>query len=197
MSNFATMSLETHLFFARIMKEHSLFLQAGFQPPGEFFRRRVDWYRRRWENFLRRVVRVSNEIVGEEVLCSGEIVTEFTEKAERQTSRLTGISIDEAITEAECRLRAGCCGKETSQMTCMVRQLNNEAILLLNGLIELKQNILENVDNCSLFTVNYPLLIEHIIREAKLYRSTIESSVSMESYARYVRKRWELSGTGL
>lgn len=174
MSNFVTMSLETHLFFARIMKEHSLFLQAGFQPPGEFFRRRADWYRRRWENFLRRVVRVSNEIVGEEVLCSGEIVTEFTEKAERQTSRLTGISIDGAITEAEYRLRAGCCGQENSQMTRMVRQLNNEALQLLNGLIELKQNILENVDNCSLFTVNYPLLIEHIIREAKLYRSTVE-----------------------
>ena len=30
MENYATLSLETHLFFARIMKEHGLFLEAGF-----------------------------------------------------------------------------------------------------------------------------------------------------------------------
>ena len=28
---------------------------------------------------------------------------------------------------------------------------------------------------CKLFTVNYPLLIEHIIREVKLYRSYIKA----------------------
>ena len=31
MKNFEILSLELHLFFARIMKEHSLFLEAGFQ----------------------------------------------------------------------------------------------------------------------------------------------------------------------
>ncbi|MEI3218941.1 MAG: DUF2935 domain-containing protein [Lachnoclostridium sp.] len=33
MDNYVTLSLETHLFFCRIMKEHSLFLMAGF--PGK------------------------------------------------------------------------------------------------------------------------------------------------------------------
>lgn len=174
MSNFVTMSLETHLFFARIMKEHSLFLQAGFQLPGETYRRRADWFRRRWEDFLRRVVKVSDGFVEREVLDSGEIVTEFTGKAERQTSNLTGIPIDGAITEAEYRLRAGCLRRENPQMVCMVRKLNDEALQLLNGLIELKENILEDVDNCRLFTVNYPLLIEHIIREAKQYYSIVQ-----------------------
>ena len=174
MSNYVTMSLETHLFFARIMKEHSLFLQAGFQPPGEAYRRKADWFRRRWEDFLRRVVRLSNGMVADEVLCSGEVVTEFTEKAERQTSRLTGIPIDSAITEAEHRLREGCVRQETSQMVCRVRQLNNEALQLISGLLELKQSILEDVTCCRLFTANYPMLIEHIIREAKLYYETIE-----------------------
>lgn len=30
MENYVTLSIETHLFFARIMKEHALFLEAGF-----------------------------------------------------------------------------------------------------------------------------------------------------------------------
>lgn len=173
MSNFVTMSLETHLFFARIMKEHSLFLQAGFQPPGEKYRKKADWFRRRWEDFLGRAVRASDGIVAKEVLDSGEIVTEFTRKAERQTSHLTGISIDGDITEAEYRLRHGCLRRENPQMTCMVRKLNEEALQLLSGLIDLKQNVLEDVEQCRIFTVNYPLLIEHIIREAKLYCSII------------------------
>lgn len=113
MSNFVTMSLETHLFVARIMKEHSFFLQAGFLPPGEVYRKQADWYRKRWEIFLGKVVRVSNGIVKDEILRSGELVTEFTGKAERQTSRLTGISIDNSITRAEHQLRAGCTRQET------------------------------------------------------------------------------------
>lgn len=34
MREYVTPSLENHLFFGRIMKEHALFLQAGF-PAGE------------------------------------------------------------------------------------------------------------------------------------------------------------------
>ena len=30
MRDYVTLSIETHLFFARIMKEHALFLKAGF-----------------------------------------------------------------------------------------------------------------------------------------------------------------------
>lgn len=174
MSDFVMMSLETHLFFGRIMKEHSLFLQAGFQPPGNAYKNRADWYRKKWEQFLSQVVAVSNGVLDEEVLCSGELVTEYTEKAERGTSRLTGIPIDSSITEAEQRLRAGCFSQENSRLVCRVRQLNNEALKLICGLIDLKQDILNNVNTCQLYTANYPLLIEHIIREAKLYYSTIQ-----------------------
>lgn len=42
MKEYVTSSLETHLFFGRIMKEHALFLQAGF-PAGETaYRSRAD-----------------------------------------------------------------------------------------------------------------------------------------------------------
>lgn len=44
---------------------------------------------------------------------------------------------------------------------------------MVDGLIEFKEQLLSNVISCTTFTANYPLLIEHIIREAKLYRSYI------------------------
>lgn len=49
--------------------------------------------------------------------------------------------------------------------------LNQKVLHLLNGLIEFKEGILADMEGCRLFAANYPLLIKHIIREAKLYRS--------------------------
>ena len=62
-----------------------------------------------------------------------------------------------------------------SRTTRSVRELNNRAMKSLNGLIDLKRRVLDGMLCCKLFTVNYPLLIEHIIREAKLYRSYISN----------------------
>ena len=44
-------SLELHLFFARNMKEHSLFLKAGFTPPGAAFARESEMFLRRHSIF--------------------------------------------------------------------------------------------------------------------------------------------------
>ncbi len=172
--NFVSLSLEIHLFFGRIMKEHSLFLQAGFLPPDAAWTQKADWYRRQFEDFLWQVVRISNGMVSEAVLESGEVVTDFTERAERHTSRLTGIPIESHITQAEKRLQGGCVIRNDREMRYRIRKLNERAIRLTSGLINFKEELLRNVDSCRIFTVNYPLLIEHILREAKLYRMMID-----------------------
>lgn len=167
-------SLELHLFFARIMKEHSLFLEAGFTPPDAAFANRAEWFKLQFESLLSDVVRLSRGVVRQQVIDSGEIVTKFTLNAERQTRRFTGIPIDTDITERESELR-GASGNNESDIRIFRRvvMINRRAIQLLNGLIEFKERILNNVKVCRMFTMNYPLLIEHIIREAKLYRSFV------------------------
>ncbi len=42
---------------------------------------------------------------------------------------------------------------------------------MLEGLIGFKTGLLNDVLSCRMFTANYPLLIDHILREAKLYHS--------------------------
>lgn len=111
--------------------------------------------------------------MSESVLNSGEVVTEFTQKAECQTENLTGIAIDEKITEAEKRLCAGNSVMINRQIVYQVRVLNQQMLRSLNGLISFKEEILREVTRCRLYTTNYPLLLEHILREAKLYRQTI------------------------
>lgn len=175
MENYVRASLETHLFFGRIMKEHALFLQAGF-PAGETgYRSKASWYRDEFEKVLWQTVRFSDGMVGKDVLCSGEVFTEYTVMAEQQTGRLTKIPIDVRITQAEENLQAGREACKDERMARRIRQLNHHVLHLLGGLIEFKKQILQEVTCCRLFTANYPLLIEHIIREAELYQKMIAS----------------------
>lgn len=187
-------SLELHLFFARIMKEHSLFLEAGFTPPNAAFAKKAEWFKMQFESLLSDVVRLSQGAVRQRVLDSGEVVTPFTLNAEKQTERFTGIAIDTRITEMELRLRGYDNRSEpNSRMFQKVAVLNRTALRLLNGLIEFKENILANVKSCRMFTMNYPLLIEHILREAKLYRSfviAIENGNLNDQFMRDTEQFW-------
>lgn len=173
METYISLSIETHLFFARIMKEHSFFLQAGFPCKNENWIQRADFFRIQFENLLRDAVQISNGIVNCDILNSNEIVTEFTLPAEERTSKLTGVPFDFEITKAEKSMRCGLPIRRNNHLLRSVNHLNELALRLLNGLIELKEDILCEVNNGCLFTANYPLLIEHILREAKLYRSIL------------------------
>lgn len=173
MKEYVILSLETHLFFGRIMKEHSLFLLAGFPAKETAFIQRADQFREEFEDGLRRTVKLADGIVSESVLKSGEIVTEFTQRAECKTEDLTGIPIDENITEAEEQLRAGRRVMINREMVYQVRMLNRQMLRSLNGLIAFKEEVLREMTRCRLYTTNYPLLIEHILREAKMYRQML------------------------
>ena len=169
MEKYVKSSLELHLFFARIMKEHAIFLQAGFTPKNIDYSKEAEWYQREFEKILCDVVKMSNCLIGPEILNSGELVTEFTYNAERKTEDLTGILIDSNITLLEKRLSSNCQMYISRDIVQNISHLNNTAFALLDGFIKFKERILRNVLSCNLFTANYPLLLEHIIREAKLY----------------------------
>lgn len=174
MENYTTLSLETHLFFARIMKEHALFLEAGFPCINNAWIQKADYFRQQFENLLREAVEISNEQINSHILKSNELVTQFTIPAENRTEFLSGVSIGSNISMMEQKLRSGCRSEESRKLTETVQRINEKALWLVDGLISFKENILDEVGRGRLFNANYPLLIKHIIREAKLYRATIK-----------------------
>ncbi len=192
---YVILSLELHLFFARIMKEHALFLEAGFTPKDSRLASKADHYKKEFEKLLSYTVSVSNGIIRSNVLDSGEIITDYTLGTEQKTQNFTGIEINQNITMLESELHSGMNPKISSNLINYVSQLNANAKKLLKGLISFKQNILDDVLSCNLFTVNYPMLIEHIIREAKLYLSLIddlENRVDIDSKnSREVELFWD------
>lgn len=174
MENYTSLSLETHLFFARIMKEHALFLEAGFPSINEDWIEKADRFREEFEDLLRSVVRLSDGRVSSHILNSDELVTGFTIPAEERTEKLSGIQIDCGISKLQHELNSGYMRNDSRDIMRAVHLINVRSLKLLNGLIEFKENILEEVGNGRLFNANYPLLIQHILREAKMYRDCVE-----------------------
>lgn len=167
-------SLEQHLFFARIMKEHAFFLKVGLLPPNADLAREGECLLRRFEWLLSRAISLSDRVVRSRVLDSGEVFTEFTDRAECQTQRLSGTFLNRGLTARAKRLKGRGCDEDLCVprgLARQVRQLNRDALTLVGQLINFKERLLRGIASCRLFTVNYSLLIEHILREARLYRA--------------------------
>jgi hypothetical protein len=172
--DFVRQSLELHLFFARIMKEHSFFLQLGFTPRDLSFTQKADEFRMEFDRLLTDVVSLSNGVVNQDVLESGEVVTPYTLNAEMVSSFYTGVRIPTELTQMESGLMRSDNMFMNPLLIERVRVINQRAIALVSSLIQFKSTILSNVLACKMFTVNYPLLLDHIMREARLYLRLIQ-----------------------
>lgn len=180
-TEFVKQSLTLHLFYLRIMKEHSFFLEIGFTPRDHNMTNQADHFRKVFDALLADTIALSNGIVSDDVLRSGEVITPYTAKAESISSYFTGVQIPAEITQAETGLAGD--GMAVSQiLEQRVQELNNDAISAVSALIHFKSAILSSVLSCKMFTVNYPLLIDHILREAKLYLAMMQRLQNREDF---------------
>jgi hypothetical protein len=171
-NEFITMSLDLNLFFLRIMKEHCFFLGAGFGPIDDNLAREAAELKKCFGELLSEAVCLADGNVSREALNSGQFATRYTAQAEKLTHFYTGADFDTGLTCKELLLspRSNC------SQTCAgaVAGLNREAYRTTAALADFKCRLLRDVTACRLFTFNYPLLIEHILREAKFYMRMLE-----------------------
>ena len=171
-NEYVRLSLELHLFFDRIMKEHSLFLEAAFLEKDKEFKKIANDFQKAFSNILERVINLANGNIRRELISSNEIVTNRTLEAERKTSNLSGISININITQKEMDLKSGEI-PINSQLLNTISMINRQTIPIIQNLIEFKNDILNQVLSCKMYTTNYPLLIRHIMNEAKMYHNLL------------------------
>lgn len=168
-SEFVRQSLELNLFFMRIAKEHSIFLEAAFTTRDQQYIEQSEALKNIFSKLLVETIRMSEGIISPEVANSGELVTDLTLDAERETQFYTNIKINPNITRMEASLAMSSPGQISMNTVRMVENLNNRAIRAAQQIAGFKSNILQNVLCCRMFTTNYPLLLDHILREAKFY----------------------------
>ena len=132
------------------MKEHAIFLEAGFTPKNVKLAKEADNYKLQFEKLLLDTIKLSHGRIREEVLDSGELYTDYTLSTERKTEHYTGIEINSKITIIETKLQ----GKNHKDYDNKTKS---------------------SVKRRNIFTASYPTFLDHLIHEAKLYRSYVYS----------------------
>ena len=173
-------SLELHLFFGRIMKEHSFFLKAGFTPANSAFSRRAEFYQKEFEKLLCQAIALSDGVISREVLCSGELVTEFTALAEKQTENFTGITINRGITNRELMTSADEFAKEYAALlsACQHAQdqtLTSDSLQETIRFKDFKTAGVQGIEQCKIRSIILPLLADHVLREANHFIRLLQS----------------------
>ena len=177
---FVMMSVDLNLFFLRIMKEHSLFLELGFMPKDKSFGEQAAEFRRGFERLLSEAVALADGNASGAVLSSRLAAPQYTLEAERLTNFYTGVPIDSAITRRELALQPAF-AEPGPQMEEAAESLDRRAYQLTAELAGFKERLLADVRSCKMFTVNYPLLIDHILREAHFFMNMLVLLVRRES----------------
>lgn len=134
-------SLELNLFFMRIMKEHSFFLESAFPQKNFNLIQQADNFKNQFACLLTEAVRISDGTVSPEFLKSGEVVTNLTLEAERLTEFYTGQQLFTDITRMELSMGGGG-DPPLATLVDMVNRLNEQAIDSVQGLINFKTNLL-------------------------------------------------------
>lgn len=168
-NDYVKLSLELNLFFMRIAKEHSIFLEAGFTERDKSYMEQSEMFKNTFSQLLMETIILSDGIISQDAANSGELVTDLTREAERETQFYTNIKIDPEITRMEEQLSVAAPKQITMSTVMNVEDLNNRAIIAVEQLAMFKSNILNNLLTCKMYSTNYPLLVDHILREAKFY----------------------------
>ena len=177
-TDYVRLSLELHLFFDRIMKEHSFFLETDFMEKDKDFKRIAHNFQKNFSTILSRIVELANNNISQNFLNDGEMITNNTLEAEIKTSNLSGIEIDSNITRRQIELRSGMINVN-ERLINSISNINRRTLPLIQNLISFKTNILNSVLSCKMYTTNYTLLITHIINEAKMYYNLLNKIESI------------------
>ncbi|MFZ5989104.1 MAG: DUF2935 domain-containing protein [Bacillota bacterium] len=162
-------SLELHLFFARIMKEHAFFLETAFTQKNGNHKTKACIFRVKFDELLSEALALSYGVIGPDAAAADEIVTPYTLNAELATRFYTGTPINTDITQKEMIMVRNIKMAYIPKLEDKVFVINQNAIIITAALIKFKRKLLKGVLSCKQFTFTYPSLIDHTIEEAKLY----------------------------
>lgn len=174
-------SIETNLFFLRIMKEHLIFASAALSLKDANLVPSLMDAKSKFEDLLINTVSLAKGMVEAESLAAGDIVTPYTYRAEIATQYFTGLPVNTEITRMETELINSTNIVNNPRIEQSVNLLNQQIMVLLKETIKTKKMLLANVMSCKMFTTAYPLMLDHVTREAEHYLEHLQTLQSHQS----------------
>lgn len=179
---FVQESVDLHLFWARIMKEHAIFDEDSFECKDAPWIQEAENFKCQFEAILYEFICLANGIVSIEVFKSGELFTDKTLIAEQKMIELSCIQINTQLTIDTMHLQPGM-GTGMIPMGSGIEEkivaLNEHALACAQAMAGFLQQVYENVTKaCCLYTHNLPSIFQHQIDETKLYIKQIQRILS-------------------
>ncbi len=162
-------SLRINLFFLRISKEHSFFLESSFTQRNTNLKETAGYFRRQFKLQLQQAVSMADGVLDQQILQSGQIITIHTLSAELLTQKLFGTVIDTALTKQEETLRPRLAAMTHETLEPHINELNRRAIASSTALAEFIGGLINDVKTCRLFINMYPLLMDHMLQETNAF----------------------------
>ncbi|HEX9062661.1 MAG TPA: DUF2935 domain-containing protein [Clostridia bacterium] len=168
-------SIETNLFFLRIMKEHLIFASAALTLKDAKLVPSLMNLKNHFEDLLMNTISLAKGTVPPQALAAGDIITPYTYRAEMATQRYTALPINTNITQIELSLISTPYSAGPHNMEHAVMRLNQQIIVHLRTAIETQKMLINNVLSCKMFANMYPLMMEHVTREAEHYLGHLQT----------------------
>ena len=173
---YITASLEANLFWLRIMKEHSIFIEAAIPTLQSRLIYQADQFRQRFSNLLIETIRLANENVSKEILHANLYFTQFTEVSEEIVQQTTGIDTGSNLTRLEYNISPMTSySGANAEKEQAVSSLNQRILAQTDALIHFKAGLYADQASCRLFTSLYTAELNHVLQEAKRYFEILNS----------------------
>ncbi|MDP4094267.1 MAG: DUF2935 domain-containing protein [Bacillota bacterium] len=180
-TEYVRQSIETNLFFLRIMKEHLIFAAAALTLKDSNQVPAIMNIKNKFEALLINTISLARGVVRPQSLAAGDIITPYTYNAEIATQNYTGLPINTEITRQEAALSNTSSSAAGPMIEQSVNTLNRQIIVLLATAIQTQRALITNVLSCKMFTNMYPLMMEHVTREAEHYLQHLQTLQSYQS----------------
>lgn len=171
--DFVRESVELHLFWARIMKEHAIFDADSFECKDVAFIQEAENFKCQFEEILYETICLAQGIIPAEILHSCEFYTDKTLMAEQKTMELSGIAINVQLTVDTMNLQPsmGTAMTPTSpEIAERICAINAKALACAEAMAVFLHRVYEDVTkSCCLFTHNLPTVFDHQLEETKMY----------------------------
>ncbi len=157
------------------MKEHLFFIETNLQPVEAANIAKANALKQSFEQLLAETVIYANGAVSEQSIKSNQFVTPYTLRAEEVNSRLTGASLNTAITKAELELVGNLKCNYEEWLESIVWDLNTRSLCLLEDVIAFQKKLMALSLQCKIFIALYDEMLEHDTREAEYYLEILKS----------------------
>ena len=167
--DFIRQSLNTNLFFLRIMKEHTYFIYISLPEKYSVLKQEMKTFIDTFNNLLVRTIRLSSNVVG----LKNDMLTEYTINAERLSELFTGAPIDRNTTRLEMQLGYNNQNQLNQTQVQNVYKLNSQILEVVRRLILYKGIFSSDISECRVFSTMYTSLIDHLSDEDQYYANIL------------------------